>query len=135
MHEPLSLMAAAPVAVLGTVGRDGRPHLVPVTFAFESGTLVTAVDWKPKSGKALQRLANIERDPRATLLTHHYSDDWSELWWVRVDGRAAIHHEGPTWDRAIAALVDKYGQYRERPPDGSVIAITPEKTVAWAADS
>src|SRR5262249_12517357 len=40
--------AAARVARLATVAADGRPHLVPVTFAVRGDVLVTAVDHKPK---------------------------------------------------------------------------------------
>ena len=125
----------APVAVLGTILPDGRPHLVPVTFAAVDEELVTAVDWKPKTGRKLQRITNVEIDPRATLLIHHYADDWEELWWVRVDATARIHEQGPDRDRAISALVAKYPQYRERPPEGAVIALTPEKVASWAARS
>ena len=65
----------------------GAPHLVPVVFARDQADLVTAVDGKPKSGKVLARIDNITRDPRVTLLADHYEEDWSSLWWVRVDGR------------------------------------------------
>ena len=125
----------APVAVLGTILPDGRPHLVPVTFAAVDEELVTAVDWKPKTGRKLQRITNVEIDPRATLLIHHYADDWEELWWVRVDATARIHEQGPDRDRAISALVAKYQQYREGPPEGAVIALTPKKVSSWAARS
>lgn len=127
----LERVARARVGVLGTIGPDGRPHLVPVTFGLTEGRVVTAIDWKPKHRAILQRIANIERDPRVTFLAHHYSEDWGSLWWVRVDGRAEIHAGGPLWEEAISALVAKYDQYRARPPDGVAIVISPEGVRSW----
>jgi PPOX class probable F420-dependent enzyme len=121
--------AAARVARLATIGPDGRPHLVPITFAaIDADTIVTAVDHKPKRTTALQRLANIERDPRVAVLADHYDDDWSKLWWVRADGVARVLR-----DSAAAQLADKYPQYRDRPPSGTVIVIEVERWSGWAS--
>lgn len=121
--------AAARVARLATIGPDGRPHLVPITFAaIGADTIVTAVDHKPKRTTALQRLANIERDPRVAVLADHYDDDWSKLWWVRADGVARVLR-----DSAAAQLADKYPQYRDRPPSGTVIVIEVERWSGWAS--
>jgi PPOX class probable F420-dependent enzyme len=129
----LARLSSARFGVLGTISPDGEPHMVPATFALTDGRIVTAIDWKPKQGSTLQRISNIERDPRVTFLAHHYSEDWEALWWVRVDGRAEIHREGSAWEQAIDALVAKYDQYRTRPPDGAAIVITPEGIRSWAA--
>ncbi|HEV7422779.1 MAG TPA: pyridoxamine 5'-phosphate oxidase family protein, partial [Mycobacterium sp.] len=60
--------AAAPVAILATVGSDGAPHVVPVVFAVSHGSdgaqIYTAVDAKRKSTQRLRRLANIAANPR-----------------------------------------------------------------------
>ena len=69
-------VARARVARLATVRPDGHPHIVPVTFALESDTIVTAVDDKPKTSTALQRLKNIEARPVASILADYYEDDW-----------------------------------------------------------
>jgi PPOX class probable F420-dependent enzyme len=118
--------AAARVARLATVG----PHIVPVTFAVEGDCVFTAVDHKPKRTTALKRLANIAADPRVSLLVDEYSDDWSALWWARADGVAAVHASHP---RAVELLVERYEQYRERPPEGPVIAVTVERWSGWQA--
>jgi hypothetical protein len=40
---------------------------------------------KPKSSTRLQRVANLEADPRASLLCDRWDGaDWSRLWWVRA---------------------------------------------------
>jgi PPOX class probable F420-dependent enzyme len=124
--------AGAQVARLATVGPSG-PHLVPCTFALHDGRIVSVVDRKPKRTTALQRLANIRADPRVSLLVDRYDDDWRRLWWVRVDGTAAIEEAGPVRDAAVAALTAKYPQYVAEPPDGPVIAVTVERRRWWSA--
>lgn len=127
-------MAAAPVARLATLRADGTPRLVPVTFALVDGLVCSAVDEvKPKSTTRLARLADVARDPRVALVVDHYAEDWSALWWVRIDGRAAVHHDGELRERALAALVAKYPPYAAAPPDGALLVITPTRWTGWAA--
>ena len=82
-------------ATLGTVDAGGRPHLVPIVFAYDEGRLYTAVDRKPKSTFRLKRLRNIEANPDVSVLVDHYDDDWTALWWVRIDGTASVIGFGP----------------------------------------
>jgi PPOX class probable F420-dependent enzyme len=119
----------AVVARLATVDPQGRPHVVPICFAIEGNTLYTAVDEKPKRTRDLQRLRNIEANPRVEVVIDHYEDDWSRLWWVRLRGTARIVDD----PRAVALLAAKYPQYRERPPAGPVIAVAIEKRAEWTA--
>lgn len=130
--EGLERLKAARVGVLGTVRLDGSPHLVPVVFATDRDTLVTAVDHKPKATTNLQRLTNIRANPHGSLLTHGYSEDWESLWWVRVDGRAEIIQEGSDHQAAIGRLQAKYPQYANRPPTGAVIRLAIDRLATWA---
>ena len=119
-------LAAAPVARLATVGTDGTVHLVPFCFAVVGERLVSAVDHKPKRHTRLQRLADIAATGRAAVLVDHYSDDWSELWWIRVAGPAAEEPAGSTLDAAArAALVAKYQQYRDATARRSGVVVAP----------
>jgi PPOX class probable F420-dependent enzyme len=128
-------MASARVARLATVGEGGRVGLVPICFAVVSGLVVSAVDHKPKRTQHLARLRAIEATGRATVLVDQYDDDWSRLWWIRVEGRAAVHEPDSTIDgSARAALVAKYSQYAERPPLGPVYSVALDSVVAWRAD-
>lgn len=124
---------AAPVARLATVRPDGRPHLVPVTFAAVDRVIYTAVDAKPKTTRQLRRLANITANPAVSLLVDHYADDWSQLWWVRVDGAARVGNSGPGVDAGLAALAAKYPQYAAAPPGGPVIAVEVTGLRSWSA--
>ncbi len=121
-------VAAARVGRLATVTADGRPHVVAVCFALAGGRIFTAVDAKPKSTRALRRLENVRATGRASLLVDHYEEDWSKLWWVRVDCRAEVLSESVA---AIDALAAKYEQYRAEPPAGPLIALTPEAWRTW----
>jgi PPOX class probable F420-dependent enzyme len=120
-------LAHARVGRLATVTAAGRPHVVPVCFALSGGRIVTAVDAKPKATTALARLENVRSTGWASLLVDHYEEDWSRLWWVRVDGPAEVVED----EDAIDALAAKYEQYRAARPAGPVIAITPERWRSW----
>jgi PPOX class probable F420-dependent enzyme len=120
----------ARVARLATVGTDGRPHVVPICFALDGDTLYTAVDAKPKSTRALRRLANIEADPRVEIVIDHYDEDWSKLWWVRLSGRACVvDHDA----RGLGLLRAKYPQYRDDPPAGPFVVVAIQARTAWQA--
>lgn len=121
----------ARTAILATVGDEGIPHLVPVVFAVLAEGLITAVDGKPKGSLRLQRLTNIERDPRVSLLVHHYEEDWTNLWWIRIEGMAAVVPEHSLGEEALRA---KYPQYRSVPLPGPFIAIDIIKRREWAAN-
>jgi PPOX class probable F420-dependent enzyme len=130
--DALRRLATATVARLATVGSTGAPHLVPITFALlDETTLVTAVDHKPKRTTALRRLANIAADPRVSVLVDHYEDDWSRLWWVRVDGLARVWEAAPAG--AAEALAQRYPQYRTRPPRGPFIVVEAQRLRGWSA--
>lgn len=119
---------------MATIRPDGTPHLVVVTFAVVDEFVVTSIDHKPKTTQRLQRLMNIEANPIASFLVDHYDDDdWAVLWWVRVDGAAAIHDEGALREHAIRALALKYSQYEERPPEGPVITIALDDVSSWSS--
>jgi PPOX class probable F420-dependent enzyme len=131
--DPKASFACAPVARLGTVAPDGTPHLVPVVFALHDEVVYTAVDAKPKTTQRLRRLANIERHPLVSLLVDHYVDDWTQLWWVRVDGQAAVHHDGNVLHAGHDLLRAKYAQYQSVPVNGPVIAVAIRRWSSWHA--
>ncbi|MGH2820646.1 MAG: TIGR03668 family PPOX class F420-dependent oxidoreductase, partial [Actinomycetota bacterium] len=119
--DALRILQDARRAVLATIAADGSPRIVPVGFALREGEVVTAIDRKPKSGRRLARLRNLERDARVSLLADRWDEDWTGLGWVRVEGTARIEAPGS----AAAELRARYPQYREEPPDGEVIVVTP----------
>ena len=132
-NEAAAKFAESPVAMLGTVGADGRPHLVPVVFAVHGDVVYTAVDAKRKTTQRLRRLANIEANPQVSMLVDHYADDWSQLWWVRADGLAAVHYSGEEMAAGYALLRQKYVQYQRIALDGPVITVEVQRWSSWHA--
>ncbi len=130
--EELRFTDSQRVAHLATADANGRPHVVPVCFASLDGRIYIAIDEKPKRSLRLKRLRNIEENPQVALVLDRYDEDWSRLAWVLVQGTAAVLDGGPERAQAIAALRERYPQYRsmaleERP----VIAITVERVSSW----
>jgi PPOX class probable F420-dependent enzyme len=122
-------VAAARVGRLATVGADLRPHVVPVTYAVHGDELFIAIDQKPKTTTALKRLRNIESHPQVAILVDEYDEDWTHLWWVRVDGAARVLTADAA---AVQLLVAKYPQYEGDPPRGPVIAIRADGWSGWS---
>jgi len=129
------LVASARVGRLATVDRHGRPHLVPLCFAVLADTIYSAVDHKPKQSTSLRRLRNIADTGRACVLIDEYAEDWTVLWWVRVDGPARVVTAEGEAVRAVGALQQKYPQYQQVPPHGSLIALDIERLTGWTASA
>jgi PPOX class probable F420-dependent enzyme len=123
----------ARVARLATHDLSGRVHLVPICFALDGDTLYSAVDAKPKRSRALRRLENVRADPDVAVLVDEFSEDWSELWWVRLRGRAQVLENREKRERAVALLRQKYPQYATDPLDGPVLAIEIDEWRGWSA--
>ncbi len=108
----------------------------PVCFALASGLLVTPVELvKPKTTTRLQRIRNLEHDPRATLLCEHWDrEDWSNLWWVRASLRrldsAASQRDSLLFGEI--ELKQKYTQYRASPFD-EILLFEVINVVGWSA--
>jgi PPOX class probable F420-dependent enzyme len=124
-------LAASKVAHLATVSAEGQPHIVPIVFALDGDTLYFAVDAKPKKTTRLARLKNIAANPKVSVLVDHYEDDWTRLWWVRVDGTAQVVIDDAQAQRAIDLLVKRYEQHATDRPGGPVVAIHIDRLTGW----
>lgn len=131
--DAAAMFAESPVAMLATAGAEGTPHVVPIVFAVHDDVVYTAVDAKRKTTRRLRRLANIEANPVVSLLVDHYDDDWSQLWWVRADGMAAIHYSGEEMAAGYALLRHKYVQYQRIALDGPVVTVEVQRWSSWQA--
>lgn len=128
------------VAHLATVGARGRPTVVPICYVFDGRSFYSPIDEKPKrvAWRRLRRLRNIRANPHVSLVIDRYAEDWTELAFALVHGRAkAIEPTGRSAREhaaAVSLLRDKYVQYRsmaldERP----VIKIVPLRITFWSA--
>jgi PPOX class probable F420-dependent enzyme len=127
----------ARVARLATLDAKGRPHIVPVCFAYDGKLFYTAIDQKPKrvTPERLARLRNIRAVPRVALLIDEYDEDWTQLWYILIRGNAKLIPKSAHKERARALrkLRAKYPQYAQGmlADDALVIRITPERTTSW----
>lgn len=123
-----------PVARLATVDQNGRPHVVPICFVFDRGSLYSALDAKPKRVllSRLRRVANIGSNPHVQVLVDEYHSDWSQLRYVQLRGVAELLSTGDERDGALSLLVRKYGQYQEMDlGDCPVIKVTVQSRIVW----
>src|SRR5437879_3776429 len=123
------------VAHLATADAEGKPHVIPVCYAFDGTYFYTPLDEKPKrvSESKLRRVRNIAARPEVALVIDQYDDDWSRLGYLLIQGRAALlaPTEAPH-AQALVLLRARYIQYHamalEKYP---VIMITPEHVSSW----
>jgi PPOX class probable F420-dependent enzyme len=128
------LLATARVGHLATASRDGRPHVVPVCFAWLRPVIYSAIDGKPKRTTLLRRVRNISDTGRAALVVDRWSEDWKKLSYVFVEGPAVLLDDGAERDEALILLTAKYPQYDDLPLSGNlVIKLTAQHTVEWHA--
>src|SRR5207245_7027350 len=105
----------ARVGRLATLDAQRKPHIVPVCFVYHGSVFYTAVDRKPKRvapGK-LARLRNIQTMPQVALVIDQYDEDWTQLWYILVRGKARLVRKSAHEERAkaIHQLRAKYQQY------------------------
>ena len=133
-HWALALLKEARVGHLGLADDQGRPRVLPVTYAVCDGALWSIVDNKPKrADRELARLRWLRQRPAAALTVDRYDETWSRLAWVQLVGEVAIvpacEHPG-----VVSALFARYPQYRADPPPGPLLRLAPARIVCWRAD-
>jgi len=119
-----TFLAEARRAVLVTVDPEGHPRPVPICHVVggesASPVLYTPIDDKPKESgdpRGLARVRDVISRPEVVVLVDRWSEDWTELGWLRVHGRAELLEPGPAtaavYEWVIPALRAKYAQYRD----------------------
>lgn len=128
-------LETARIGRLATADAGGRPHVVPVCFAMENDHVVIPIDEKPQrvSPERLRRCRDIEENPRVAVVVDHYTEEWSQLGWVKVLGTATLsapEQEGHA--SAIDTLRQKYDQYVEHDLENRpLIRIAPGSVQSW----
>ena len=121
---------------MATADGSGRPHVVPVCFAYDGHNIFTPLDKKPKSVPAgeLRRVKNILSNPRVSLVVDGYYEDWKRLYYVLIYGLASVIESGEEYRNSLIILSRKYPQYRKmglKEAGLPVIKIVPESIVSW----
>lgn len=129
-------VAGARVGRLATASARGEPHVIPCVYALLDNAIYSVVDEKPKSGRRLLRLRNIEATGRAALVVDHYEEDWSKLAFVLIRGGAeVIDATDPRYGPALSALREKYPQYHDMAlEDSEMVVLHAERWTAWRGE-
>ena len=135
--EQTAFLVRQRVARLATADAGGRPHAVPVCFAYGRGTIYIALDEKPKDvpPDRLKRVRNILENPSVTLVADRYAEDWGRLAFVMVRGRADLLEPGAEeHGAAVRLLRGKYYQYEQmKIEETPTIAVRAEGVASWGA--
>jgi len=129
------LLSTATDLQVATNGEDGYPHLTTLWFILVAG-LVTF-----RSFTKSQRIVNLRRDPRVTVLVEA-GEDYSELRGVMIQGRAELDTDpGRVMDTYLAvtrkmrgadmtpeAVESLFGRFRDK---NTVVTVHPERTISW----
>jgi len=117
------------VCRVATSGAAGIPHVVPVCHAMSGGGKIYI-----GSGKG-RKVKNLAENPQITVVVDVYSDAWSLLRGVMIQGRAKLVARGPGFRRGRDLLYRKYPHYRRdaalSPSDSVVIEVTPTRVFTW----
>jgi PPOX class probable F420-dependent enzyme len=117
------------VCRVATASPDGTPHLVPVCPVVAGGKIYFA------SGNDGRKALNLAANPRIAVTVDLYSDDWTHIKGVMVQGRATLHAKGPPFGKIRALLYRKYPQYASEAAidesDSVVVEVTPTRVFTW----
>jgi PPOX class probable F420-dependent enzyme len=126
------LIGAERVCRVATAGADGQSHLVPVVHVLAGDKLYFA------SGDDGRKIKNLRENPRVAITIDLYSEDWSQLRGVMVQGTARLIERGPRFKQARARLYAKYPQYAKEAAlsasDSVIVEVTPTHVFSWGLD-
>lgn len=125
------------VAIVSSFGPRGWPHSMPLWYQVVDGRIRSWTFAKS------QKVKNLERDPRATVLVEAGYDNYSELRGVMYEAEAVIHRDIDTVVEYGLGSAARYtpgsGEpspemveaFRAQAPKRVVLEFTPIHTVSW----
>lgn len=123
------LIAWERVSRVGTVSEAGVPHVVPVCHVLADGKIYFG------SGNDGRKVLNLKANPRVTLTVDLYSDEWTNLKGVMVQGTARLIAKGPRFRRFRNLLYKKYPQYPAEAAldeaDSVIVEVNPTRVFTW----
>ena len=126
------LIGSERVCRVATAGAQGQPHLVPVVHVLAGDKIYFG------SGDDGRKVKNVRENPHITVTIDLYSEDWSQLRGVMVQGTARLIERGPRFKQARSRLYEKYPQYAREaalsPSDSVIVEVTPTHVFTWGLD-
>src|SRR5262245_21149821 len=89
------------VCRIATANADGVPHSVPVVHVLRDGKVYFASETGSK------KVRNIRKNPNVTVTVDVYSEAWSNLKGVMIQGTATIIGKSPRFRKLRALLYEK----------------------------
>lgn len=118
--EQRELLAAETTVVVSSSGPRGWPHVMPLWFVQRGEEI-----WITTYGKS-QKVRNLERDPRATLLVET-GEEYGELRGVMIEAEAEIRADD---EEVLGVMRELQGRFA-----ATAVEITPEVEAARAAQA
>ena len=134
--EQLELLDSERVAIVTTNGPRGWPHSMPLWYVVRDGEL-----WAWTYAKS-QKVKNIERDPRATVLVET-GEEYGELRGVQIEAEAELIRDHDRVVDFAKALTIRYSEGIEevegdaaaaleaQAPKRVAIHFHPKRTASW----
>ena len=109
---------------VATIGRDGYPHLTTLWYVVVDGLIAF------RSFRKSQRVANLRRDPRLTVLIED-GDSVVNLRGVMIQGRARLVDDRDLVLRLYGEVTEKYEGVRVEPEGwDAVFGVWADKNIA-----
>lgn len=109
-EEQRELIEHARILQVASINPDGRPHLVPMWFVLDDAGRIAFTTY----GRA-QKIRNLERDPRMTVLLEA-GEAYNELRGVSIDATAELVRDPQVTARILQLVGAKYaGRPRPEP--------------------
>ena len=126
------LVALERVCRVATVDARRMPHLVPVCHVLVDGKLYFA------SAKDARKVRNLRKSPSVAVTVDLYSDVWSQLKGVMIQGNVAFIEKGPRFRKIRKLLYAKYPQYPDQAAlaemDSVIVEVTPTSVFSWGME-
>jgi PPOX class probable F420-dependent enzyme len=134
--EQAELLEEERIVTVATHGPRGWPHVMPLWFVVREGRI-----WTWTYAKS-QKVRNLERNPRATLLVET-GTQYSELRGVQIEAEAILHRDTDTVFEFAKELTLRYAEgiesvegdaaeaLRAQAPKRVAIEFEPRRTATW----
>ncbi len=117
------------VCRVATVGRNGRPHNVPVCPILDGDRIYFA------SAADGTKVRNIRATALVALVFDEYTEAWTGLKGILVRGTGRVIEAGPEFRRIRRLLYQRYPQYEGYAAleEGAsvIVEVTPTRTFRW----
>lgn len=117
------------VCRVATADRSGKPHVVSVCHVLADGKIYFATETGSKKAR------NLRGNPHAAVLIDLYSEDWSGLRGVMVQGTVRFIPGGPGFRKIRKLLYEKYPQYPSEAgleeSEDTIVEVTPLRVSSW----